>query len=190
MVSADWIAIAVVLIAAALGLIFGFGKTLKFFTSGILGIIISVVVCYFLYGIVINWTFTQDLMTKLVESLQNADNGFCNFLIKIRIELVVVCVVMFIIVQLLRILAVALIKALAEIDNVVFKVINKVLGVVLMVAIVIMLALIVFQIISWVGGNTAADFAAKLDGSVFKLDEVFANNPLISMIEFIKKGSN
>jgi uncharacterized membrane protein required for colicin V production len=188
MVMADWIAIGVILVFALLGLIFGFGKTLKFFTGGVFGVIISVIVCYFLYGIVIHWTFTQDLMNKFVEVLTNADNGFCNFLIKIRAELVVTCIALFIIVQILRVIVVSIIKHVAEIDNPVFKTINKFLGMVVMIAVIVMFVLIAFQIISWVGGSTAEDFAQKLDGSVFGLDKVFANNPLITMIEFIRNG--
>jgi hypothetical protein len=59
---------------------------------------------------------------------------------------------------------------------------------VVMIAVIVMFVLIAFQIISWVGGSTAEDFAQKLDGSVFGLDKVFANNPLITMIEFIRNG--
>jgi hypothetical protein len=190
MISADWITIGAILIFAAIGLIFGFGQTFRLFASGIFGFIISIIVCYFLYGIVINWTFTQDLMNKIVEALQNADNTFCNFLITIRIDIIVLCLAMFIIVQVLRVIFVTIVKGVAEINNVVIIVLNRLLGVAFMVALVAMATLIVFQIITWVGGTTASDFAQKLDGSVLKLDEIFANNPLIPMIDLIKNGSN
>ncbi len=186
MVLADWIAIGIVLLFGLLGALMGFGKTLKFITGGILGVIISVVICYFLYGVVVSWPFSQDLMAKIVSSLRGADNGFCNFLLNIHIEIVALCAIMFLVVQLARIIIVKLIKNVAEINNVVFKVINKVLGAVLMLAIVTMLVLIVFQIISWVGGSTAMDFAAKLDGSVFKIDELFAHNPLLELVNYIR----
>ena len=45
MVLADWIAIGIVVVFIALGALIGFGSGLKFFTSGIFGIIIGVVVC-------------------------------------------------------------------------------------------------------------------------------------------------
>jgi hypothetical protein len=44
-----------------------------------------------------------------------------------------------------------------------------------------MLALIVFQIIAWVGGESAESFLSQLSGSVFKIDNVFLNNPLNKM---------
>jgi hypothetical protein len=181
MLTADWITLGVAVVVAILGLILGFGKTLKIFTSGIFGVIISVVVCYFLYGIVINWAFTQDLMAKIVEGLQNANNGFCDFLIKIRMDIIAICVGMFIIVQIVRVIIVAIIKNISESNNGFVITVNKILGLVLMLAIAAMLALIAFQIISWVGGSTATDFAEKLQGSTFKLDEVFLNNPLNKM---------
>jgi hypothetical protein len=181
MLTADWIAVGVVLVAAFIGLLLGFARTLKVFTGGIFGVIISIVVCYFLYGLVINWNFTQVLMTKIVEGLQNADNGFCNFLITIRIDIITVCVAMFIIIQLIRIILVAIVNGIADASHGIFGAINRIFGLVLMVAIVVMLALIVFQIISWVGGSTATDLAQKLDGSLFKLDIVFLNNPLNKM---------
>jgi hypothetical protein len=179
--TADWVALCIVAVAALLGIILGFGKTLKIFTSGIFGIIISIIVCYFLYGIIINWPFTQDLMAKITDALANADNGFCDFLIKIRMDIIAICVGMFIIVQLLRIIIVAIIKNISETSNKVIRTINRILGMLLMIAIVVMLALIVFQIIAWVGGDSYQRFLDNLSGSVFKLDAVFLNNPLIKM---------
>ena len=46
MILADWIAIAVVAAFILIGALVGFGKGLKFFTGGIFGIIISILVCY------------------------------------------------------------------------------------------------------------------------------------------------
>ena len=42
MILADWIVLAGILGFALLGMLFGFGKGLKFFTGGIFGIIIAV----------------------------------------------------------------------------------------------------------------------------------------------------
>lgn len=184
MVLADWIVLGGIVLFAALGIIAGFGGALKFFTSGIFGVVISVVVCYFLYGIVVNWQITQDLLQKFIGVLQNADNGFCNFLVKIHVETIVTVVVMFLIIQIVRIIIVQIIKHIAEINNGVIKAINKTLGLVIMLAVGVMLLLIVFQIVNWIGGATADNFAADLDGSLLKLDKVFERNPLNSMIEF------
>jgi hypothetical protein len=186
MVLADWIILGILLVCVLIGAIVGFGGVLKFFTSGIFGIIISIIVCYFFYGLVYNLQLTQDLLAKFILVLQNADNFFCNLLIKIHIEIVVLVLAMFIIVQILRKIIVSILKHVFEINNGFVRFINKLFGIFLMVALAAMFALIAFQIVSWIGGNTAADFAAKLDGSFLKLDVVFANNPLVKMFEIQK----
>lgn len=179
----DWIAIGVVLAAMLLGLLFGFGKLLKFFTGGIIGIIISVVVTYFCFGVVSSWGFTRDVMAKLLESMQNANSAFLNFLIKIGIEKIILGIAIFIIVQILRIIIVRVIKSVVEIDNPVAKTVNKVFGIVLMLAVAIMVWLLVFHVIQLVGGQSAANVRANIDGSVFKLDWVYDHNPLKWIIE-------
>ncbi len=186
MVSADWLAIGVVLIASALGLLLGFGKCLKFFTGGIVGFIISIVVVYFFLGVVSSWGFVQDLMLKLHTLMVDADNGFVDFLIKIGIEKIILAVLMFIVVQIARIIIVLIIKGVVETDNKPMRVINKVLGWLFMLGVVIMLTLIVFQIVAWVGGNSSVRFENWLSG-VFKLDWVYRHNPLNSL--FAKIGS-
>lgn len=185
MLTIDWIAIGVVALFALLGLFVGFGGGLKFFTSGIFGIIISLVVCYFLYGVVLNWQFVQDLLSRFIGVLENADNVFCDFLIRIRIDIVCMCIVMFIVLQILRIVVVRLIRNLFEINNPVVKALNRVFGLVFFLAVAMMLTLIVFQIVAWIGGNTATDFDAWLDGSLFKFDWLFRNNPLNRMFDSI-----
>ena len=65
MIVADFIFIGVAAVVAFLGWLIGFGKTLKFFTSGIFGILISVFVCYCLGGIIMNIGFVSDLLAKL-----------------------------------------------------------------------------------------------------------------------------
>ena len=49
------------------------------------------------------------------------------------------------------------------------------------VAVLAALVLIVFQIIAWIGGETAQNFANQLKDSVFGLDWLFENNPLNSI---------
>ncbi|MCM1438197.1 MAG: hypothetical protein NC131_03150 [Roseburia sp.] len=178
----DWVAIGVVLVAVLFGVLFGFGKLLKFFTGGIIGIIISVVVTYFCFGVVSSWMFVRDVMAKLLTAMQNSGSGFVHFLLKIGIEKIILAVAMFIIVQILRIIIVSIIKGIVEIDNPVLKVINRVFGVVLMLAIACMIWLLVFHIVHAVGGGSAASMRASISGSVFRLDWVYDHNPLIWII--------
>lgn len=177
MQTVDWIVLFVLIIGALIGLILGFGKLLKIFTGGIIGFIISLVVVYFCIGFVSSWGFVQDLMDKLVQAMESANNGFVNWLIGIKIEKVLLGIILFIVVQLLRILIVSIIKEIVEIDNAVMKTINKVFGVIFMLVIIAMVALIVFQIVAWVGGDSAVNFEQSLTGA-FHIDAVFRNNPL------------
>lgn len=183
MIIADYVAIGVCALALLFGLIAGFGKGLKFFTGGIFGIIIAVVVAYFFGGVVMNWSFVADLMTKINEYFSSLGNTFGDIMIKIRIDMIAVYVALFIIAQIVRIIIVSILKSIFEINNGFVKFINKVFGVVLFAAVFAMLALIAFQIITWIGGSTVEDFRLALEGSFFKLDWVFDNNPLNAVFQ-------
>lgn len=173
----DWIVLGVAAVTIILGLLLGFGKLLKMFTSGIVGILISIVVTYFLLGIVASWGFVQDINAKLLEAMQNSDSGFVNFLLKIGIEKIILAVVLFIAVQFIRIFLVRLLKYILEIERPVMMVINKVLGAVFALVITAMIVLVIFHIVDLVGGNSEADFRQWLTGAL-RMDWVFDNNPL------------
>lgn len=178
----DIVAIALLIAFFFLGLGLGFGKGLKLFTSGWIGKIISVVVCYFIFGVVLSWGFVQDVLASFVGALKDNGSDFCEFLLTIRIEIITFAIVLFIVVQLLRILVVNLIKNVMEIDNVVIRVVNKVFGVALFFGALIILTLIVFQVIAWIGGVDGGFYNA-IEGSVFGLDSVFQSNPLNSIFQ-------
>ena len=180
----DWIFIGIALISLVLGALLGFGKLLKIFTGGIIGVLISIVVTYFLLGIVASWPFVQDLLGKLVGAIQNGNNGFTNFLIKIGIEKIILAVGIFIIVQIARVIIVHIIKSIVEIDNKVVKVINRVGGAIFFLAIAAALTLIVFHIVNWVGGESAENFRNGLNG-VLRIQWVYDNNPLMYIVHQI-----
>ncbi|MCD8372568.1 MAG: hypothetical protein LUD27_04640 [Clostridia bacterium] len=182
MLTADWIALGLVVVFLALGALVGFGKGLKFFTSGIFGIIIAVVVCYLTLGFVLNIEFVQDLLADFDEWLRGT-GSVGTFFADINIGKIVAAIILFIIVQIVRIIIVKIIKGIAEIDNIIFKVINKILGAVFFVAVLAAITLIVFQIFAMIGGETYDNFFANLEGSVFLLDKICENNLLIP-VEF------
>ena len=62
MVPADYIALAALVVSVVLGVGFGFGKGLKFFTSGIFGVSISIFVCYLIFGFVLDWDVVGNLL--------------------------------------------------------------------------------------------------------------------------------
>ncbi len=179
----DWIAIGVVLVSVLFGALFGFGKLLKFFTGGIIGIVISVVVTYFCFGVVSSWTFVRDLMAKLIEAMQNANNSIVDFLIKIGIEKIILAVGIFIVVQIIRIIIVSIIKSIVEIDNPGVKVVNRLFGIIFMLAFTCMICLLVFHVIQLVGGETLTNVRTSINGSLFKIDWVFDHNPLVWIIK-------
>ena len=183
MLLADWITIGVIVVTVIIGLIAGFSGSLKFFTSGIFGIIISVIVTYFLLGIVNKWQFVIDLMAKL-NGMMNLEEGWEN-----AIDQIILAVIIFIVVQIVRIIIVKLIAGLFEIDNGFFRVVNRILGIVIMAAVIAALGLLAFQIIYWVGGESADAVRDALDGSVFRLDWVYDNNPLRALVDNVMPQS-
>ncbi|MCD7728419.1 MAG: hypothetical protein LUI60_00710 [Clostridia bacterium] len=180
MLTADWIAIGAIIIFALLGAFLGFGKGLKFFTSGIFGIIISVVVCYLTLGFVLDISFVKELLAKFNEWLYSK-GSVATFLADISIGKVVAAIILFIIVQIVRMIVVKILKSIVEIDNKFFIVINKILGTAFFLAVLVAIALIVFQIFAWIGGETYVNFYSNLEGSLLLLDKLCANNPLISI---------
>lgn len=186
MILADWIALALVAFFGVLGMLFGFGKGLKFFTGGIFGFFISVIVCYALGGIIYNFGFVQDGLESMRVALAENGSGFCNFLLKIHIDIVVYYVALFIAVTIIRLIIVRIIKSIVEIDNVFLIILNKTFGVILFVGVMFMVTLLVFWIISLIGGSTEADFLLKLSGSKLKIDWLFEHNPFMTIIKVIR----
>ena len=180
---ADLIALGVIIVVALLGAGLGFGRFLGVLTHGIVGKIVSVIVCYFIFGIVLDWEITKNLIAKFIEFMQSQDNFFCNILLKLRIDLVAFAIALFFVVQLLKKFLAFLIRALFEIDLFVIRLINKVLGVILAVLVLIMATLIIFQIMSLGGTETVGKITSWLSGSLFGLDKLFLENPLLSIFE-------
>ncbi|MGN0817649.1 MAG: hypothetical protein ACI4L9_01650, partial [Candidatus Coproplasma sp.] len=112
MILADWIAVGIVAAAIVLGLAAGFSGGLRFFTSGVFGVIISLVVCYFISGIVMQWTFVTDLMAKITGWISVGSDS-----LKLQIATIVLYVLMFIVVQICRIIVVKILTGIAEINN-------------------------------------------------------------------------
>lgn len=188
MILADWIFIGLIAFFCLLGILLGFGKGLKFFTTGIFGIFIAVIICYALGGAIYNVSFVQSTLENLVTYVKSA-GAVGEFLILIRIDLIAYYIVLFILVLIVRLIIVVIVKNIVEANNVLMIVINKVLGMVFFVGVLLVLGLVVFQIIAAIGGTVSENLYASLKGSFFKLDTIFENNPLLLIfkIEIIKK---
>lgn len=185
MIIADVIVLISFLACMIIGSAFGFGRVLKWVTGGVSGKIISVVICYFIYGVVLYWGFVQALMLKFTTVLQEDGSWICRVLLTIRIDMIVFFAVLFVVVQGLRKLVVSIIGKVMSVDNKVISVVNRILGVVLLTVFAAICMLIAFQVIAWVSG-TEGEFYQGLNGSVFGLDSVFRDNPLNSVFESIR----
>lgn len=186
MITADWIAIGVAVFAVLAGYVMGFGKTFDFLTKGTIGLIISLVICWFLFGIVLNWGFVQELVQKMVNYFQSADKWYFDLLLKIRIDLIAVGIALLIVVQIIRAILNKFIENVFESDNALIVVLNKSLGIIIMVAFFAVLALIVFQIFDLVGSNAIIE---KLTDSKLKLDYIYNNNPLKGFMDALAEAN-
>lgn len=186
MCTADWIAIGVVLGCILLGALLGFGKLLTFFTNKVFGKITALFICYTFGGMFMSIGFVHDLLVKIASLWSGSDNFFLIFLTKIHPEIIIYYILLFIAVFWLIKLLALLAKAILEIKVLPLKIINKTAGAILMTGTGILIGLLVFQVIYWVGGETAAEFLNSLHGSLFGLDKLFLNNPLLGLIRVVR----
>lgn len=171
----DWVAVGVVVVMALLGLLLGFGKGLKFFTSGIFGIIISIVVCWLCGEMFRSLPFVQALLEKIASVWATQEGFFFDLLRRISAEVVVYYIILFVAVQIIRLLIVLIIKKFMEADVVIIKVLNKILGVVMFVGMGILLLTFGIYVVAWVGGDTYETVLGQFNGSVFGFDFLLKN---------------
>lgn len=186
---ADWIVLGLLLVFSILGMLFGFGKGLKFFTGGIFGIIISIFICYALGGLIYNIGFVQRGLELVRGALEKNENSVCKFLLMIQLDIIIYYVALFIVVSIVRIAIVLIIRRIVEIDNMFVIIINKILGVVFFLAVAVILMLLVLWIISLIAGDTAESFRYVLN-SKLKLDWLYEHNPFMTIIKVIKLRVN
>ena len=187
--TADWIALAIVVVSLVVGALVGFGKLLVFFTNKVFGWFTSAFVCYTFGGMFMNLEFVQDLLAKLASLWSNSDNFFLVFLTNIHPEIILFYIVLFLIVFLILKLLALLAKSILEINTKPLKVINAIGGALLLGATIILLGLVVLQVIYWVGGNTSDALLENLDHSLFGLDKLYLNNPLLGLVDMVKGSS-
>ena len=173
----DLVALGGLLIFALIGIIVGFGRGLKFFTKGIFGVIIGIIVTYFVYGIVMSWGWVQQIMHKFSSVLPDTVG------VNVWVPSVVAAIVLFLIIQIIRIIIVSIIKNVAEAKNPVMKTINKVFGLILFAGIFIFLFLLVFQIGAWAEITSLKE---QVDQSKIGLGWLYENNPLVWMFKVWK----
>ena len=158
---------------AGLGLALGFGRTLRFFTKGIFGFILSVFICASFGGMIAGIPAVAGWIGELNAKLGDA----WNFLGTIHLATVIYYIVLFLAVQLVRILVVKVVAGLFSADVLPVRIINRILGAALMVAAVLLLVLLVFAVMAIFGETQGViDFVANIDGTF--LGTLYANNPI------------
>lgn len=169
----DSVTLIAAIVLAGLGLALGFGRTLKFFTKGIFGFILSVFICVSFGGMIAGIPAVAEWIGGLNAKLGEA----WSFLGTIHLATVIYYIVLFLVVQLVRILVVKLIAGLFSADVLPVRIINRILGAALMVAAVLLLLLLAFAIVAIFGETQGViDFVARLDGTF--LGTLYAGNPI------------
>ena len=176
MILADYIAIGAAVIFGCIGAAFGFGKVLKMFAKGIIGVIASVFLTYLLFNLVFKLGFVQELLMKFTDWLTSLDNGFAKFLLNIRIDFIVTAIVLFLVIRILiRLFAGALASFFGS-NVALIKGLNSLLGAALGLALMAALVLVVMQV-AYILDSTREPALEFLTGSFFRLDYVYLNNP-------------
>ena len=172
--SIDSITIIVAVAVGALGLLLGFGRSLRFFTRGIFGIIISVFVVFTFGGMIKS-------IPAIGEMVANGDAYFENlwsFLGYLHLGNVIYYVALFFIVQIVRMIIVRCVKGVFELENPVSKVLNRVLGMVFTVGAVLLLLLLVFAIFKhFETSEFMIDLLDKLENTF--LLKLYQHNPVV-----------
>lgn len=169
----DAITIIVAIVLAGLGMMVGFGRTLRFFTDGVFGFIISIVFCFAFGGLIASIGPIAEGISWLNRWL----GGIWSFFSTIRLATIIYYVVLFLLVQLLRSLIVFALEKLFSIDILVMRILNSILGAILMVVVVLILLLLVFAIFEWFESTAfVQDMLVKLDGTFLKT--LYLNNPI------------
>jgi|AGTN01.1.fsa_nt_gi hypothetical protein len=173
MVTVDYVFIAVVVVAALIGMMLGFNKVLKLLTGGIFGIIISVVVCVMVGGSLQNLTVSQNLINSVDAAAVNA----WAFLAYLKPGYVVFYLVLFALVQAARMIVVRIIRNVARSNSAIVRVFDKSLGLALSGAFVVAVSLLFFAGIKLLGDTSfGQDVVSKIGGGWLKT--IYDNNPI------------
>lgn len=176
----DIVTIVSAIVLALLGFISGFGKALKNLTKGVGGFIISIFVCAAIGGAILG----TDVVGSLVGKLNDFFMSKAEILGKIKLAVIVYYILLFIAVQILRIIVVKCICRLLEGDkkskseNKLLKAINKILGVAFVPAVAMVFLLVALAVLKLIDDvSFVQDMLMEIDGTV--LHTLYVNNPIV-----------
>lgn len=169
----DIVTIVVLIFSLLLGLARGFGKSLKSFTKGIFGVVISVFVVVSLGGMITNISYAGDFIVKINDIIVTKSEFFG----KLQLGIWVFYILLFFVVQLARILVVKVVVDIFQNDNKVIHFINKFLGAVFAPAAVFMFVLLVLALFkSFETLTVVKNILAELNDSYLLV--IYNNNPI------------
>lgn len=170
----DIVTIVAAIVFVLVGFVSGFGRSLRHFTRGIVGVIISVFVCAAFGGMILG----IGTVSGWVSSLNDFFASKAEFLGTIHLGMIVFYAIMFVAVQILRVIVVKCICSLFEAENKVMRVVNKALGMVFVPAVVFMFLLLVFSVFRLFGDTSfIQDLLVKLEGTF--LLKLYEFNPIV-----------
>lgn len=170
----DSITLIVAIALAAVGLLLGFGRSLRFFTKGIFGILLSVFLVFTFGGMIKGIPAVGELIVKGDEYFA----GLWSFLGYLHLGNVIYYVALFFVVQILRIVVVRCVGGLFELDNVVMRFLNRFLGAAFTVAAVLLLLLLVFAVFKhFETSEFMVDFLEKIKNTF--LFTLYQHNPVV-----------
>lgn len=178
----DWIFLGVLLIVLVVGAILGFGKVLGWFVlNKFVRIIIAVFVCYTFGGMILDIPAISQLLIDL-----RANWADISFLNTIHLEVIIYYIILFALTMLIVLLLSKIIRGVSETKALPVKILNKIGGAILFGAFALAIMLLIFQIIVWIGGDTAINFHDKLyESADLILLPLFENNPLLRLVNLI-----
>lgn len=179
----DWIFLGALLLVLGLGALLGFGKVLCMFVMNkIVRTVAAIFFCYTFGGMILSIPFVNKLLLDLASNWSHI-----AFLTKLHPEIIIYYIALYFITLLVLWLLSKILKGISETDLLPIKIINKVFGALLLTAIAFALMLLVFQIIHWIGGQTAANFQSQLETNCPAIVRpLYESNPLLKIVELIK----
>ena len=181
----DYIVLGILIISILIGLIFGLSKRIRKSSFGIVSILFALITTYSIVCVLLTIPQFKSFLDRINIRMLEVNNPFLDFLVNIKINLIVLMFVVLIIVLLVKHFVLNRISDLLELDNKFSKILNRVFGVIYSVVLSAAVVLIVFQIVFLVKG-TSGTIYDSIQGSVFKMDYVYENNPIVNVFNYFK----
>ena len=181
----DYIVLGILLISIILGLIFGLSKRIRRSPFGIVSILFALATTYTIVCMLLAIPQFKNFLDEMNIKMLEANNPFLDFLVNIRINLIALIIIVLIIVLLVKHFVFNRIADLLELDNKLSKVLNKVFGVIYSVIFSMAIILVAFQIVFLINGTSGVLYD-NIQGSLFKLDYIYENNPIVNVFRYFK----